>query len=100
MSSIRFSKEPNYNGLQALNGRPDEEVFIPHEVIVLEDELDCSLIRAWREHLKLTQAEVARRLGISRPAYAQMEAKGTRPRVVTLKMIAEAMGVEWEQLRE
>lgn len=74
-------------------------VTIPHEVVVLEYELDCSLILAWREHLKLTQAELARRLNISRPAYAQMEAKGTKPRVVTLMRIAEAMGVEWEQLR-
>lgn len=84
---------------EAFGGRSDEEVTIPHEVVVLEYELDCSLIRAWREHLKLTQAEVARRLGITRPAYAQMEAKGTKPRVSTLKRIAEAIGVEWEQLR-
>ena len=81
-------------------GRPDEEVTFPHEVVALEDELDCSLVRAWREHLGLTQAEVARRMGVSRPAYAQMEAKGSTPRVATLKRIAGAMGVEWEQLRE
>lgn len=82
-----------------VGGRPDEEVTIPHEVIVLENELDCSLVRAWREHLGLTQAEVAKRMGVSRPAYAQMEAKESRPRVATLKRIAKAMGVEWEQLR-
>jgi hypothetical protein len=28
-----------------------------------------------------------------------MEAKGSRPRVATLRKIAEAMGVEWEQIR-
>jgi len=59
-----------------------------------------SLVRAWREHLGLTQEEVARRMGVTRPAYAQMEAKGVRPRVPTLKKIAEAFGVEWEQVRE
>ena len=58
--------------------RPDEEVTIPHEVIVLEEELGCSLVRAWREHMGLTQAVVAKRMGVSRTADAQMEAKGSR----------------------
>jgi hypothetical protein len=34
---------------------------------------DVPPLRAWREHLGLTQAEVATRLGISQPAYAQQE---------------------------
>jgi len=77
---------------------PDAEVVIPLEVA--EAHLDgASLIRAWREYLKLTQDEVARRMGVSRPAFAQMEAPGVQPRVTTLKKIAVAMGVEWEQLR-
>jgi DNA-binding XRE family transcriptional regulator len=85
---------------EAFGARPDEEVTIPHEVVGLNVVEGMSLIRAWREHLGLTQEEVARRMGVSRPALAQMEAKGTRPRVTTLKRIAAAMGVQWEQLRE
>jgi DNA-binding XRE family transcriptional regulator len=85
---------------EAFGGRSDEEVVIPHEVVVIEDELGCSLVRAWREHLRLTQAEVARRMGVSQPSFARMEARGARPRVATLKKIAAALGVEWEQLRE
>lgn len=84
---------------ELFEGRPDAEVFIPHEVILLEEELDCSLIRAWREHLGLTQAQAAERMGVSQPSYARMEAKSVYPRVVTLKRIAKAMGIEWEQLR-
>lgn len=84
---------------EVFGGRPDTEVTIPHEVIVIEDETGCSLIRAWREHLGLTQEEVARRMGISRQAYLQMEGKDASPRVATLKKIAAAMGVAWEQLR-
>lgn len=78
----------------------DEDVTIPHGVIVIEDETGCSLIRAWREHLGLTQAEVAERMGISRGAYAQMEALDARPRPTTLKKIARAMGVHWRQLQD
>lgn len=40
-------------------------------------------------------------MAVTRPAYAQMEAKGVRPRVATLKKkIAAAFEVEWEQVRE
>ncbi len=78
---------------------PAIEVTIPHEIVVIEDELDCSLIRAWREHLGLTQAVVAERMGVSQSAYAQMEAVDAAPRVATLRKIAAAMGIRWEQLR-
>lgn len=52
---------------------------------------------AWREHRRLTQDEVAARLGISQSAYAQMET-GKRPRKATLNKVAQAMGLEVEQL--
>jgi len=87
---------------ERFEGRPDEEVTIPLEVIEMQylgGEV-LSLIRAWREHLGLTQSEVAQRMGISQPAFAQMEASGVRPRPATLKKIAAALGIEWEQLRE
>lgn len=66
---------------------------------MLEDELDCGLIRAWRERLGLTQAETAERMGVSQPWYSRMEAKSANPGVGTLKRTAEALGVEWGQLR-
>ncbi len=80
-------------------GRPDDEVTIPHEVVVLHLEEGMPLIRAWREHLGLSQREVARRMGVSQPAFAKMEGPEARPRLATLKKIAAALGVEWEQLR-
>lgn len=84
---------------EKFEGRPDEEVLIPHEVVELVHLHGRPMIRAWREHLGLSQREVAGRMGVSQPAYAKMEAKAARPRVVTLKKIAAALGVEWEQLR-
>lgn len=86
--------------MERMGGRPDEEVTLPHEVVKLSTVGGLSLVRAWREHLGLTQEEVARRMGISQPAYAKMESKATLPRVATCKRIAEAMGIEWEQLTE
>ena len=78
----------------------DEAIFLPHEVVVLRVEHAKPMLRAWREHLGLTQAEVARRMDISQPAYAKLEAPTARLRVSTLKRLATALGVQWEQLRE
>lgn len=54
-------------------------------------------IRAWREHLQLTQSEVARRLGISQPSYAKQES-GTGLRAASFKKIAAALGITTAQL--
>lgn len=78
--------------------RADEDVTLPHEVVKRSTLGGLSLVRAWREYLGLSQAEVARRMGISQPSYAKMEAKETKNRPVTLKKIAEAMGIQWEQV--
>lgn len=83
-----------------LTGRPDEEVTIPLEVSKIATLEDKSLIRAWREHLGLTQEDVAGKMNVSRAAYAQMEAKDANPRRATLAKIAAALGVMVDQLAE
>jgi DNA-binding XRE family transcriptional regulator len=71
---------------------------VPNEVVNLSFERGVSPIAAWREHLGLTQAEVAGRIGITQAAYAQME-RVKQPRKATLEKVAGAMGLEAEQLR-
>lgn len=46
--------------------------MIPHEVVSLIVDGEPP-VRAWREHLNLTQDEVAKRMGISQPAFAQQD---------------------------
>jgi len=72
---------------------------VPHEVAarVLKDQV--SPIRAWRDYLGLTQAEVAARLQVSQPAFAQMEAPEAKPRMNTLKKVATALGLTPAQIR-
>ena len=72
---------------------------IPLEVSKLCNLDGKSLVRAWREYKGLTQLEVAGRMGVSRAAYAQMEAPDSNPRYSTLKRLAKALGVEVDQLR-
>lgn len=70
---------------------------IPNAVVSKVINIDISSIRAWREHLGLTQTEVARSLGISQSAYAQQEAKEP-VRKATREKIAQALGIAPEQL--
>jgi DNA-binding XRE family transcriptional regulator len=77
--------------------RDREHSLVPNEVVNLSFDREWTPMRAWREHLGLTQAEVATRAGITQAAYAQMETVD-RPRSATLKKIAKALGVSQEQL--
>lgn len=71
---------------------------VPNDVVTLVFERGLSPMAARREHLGLTQADVAQRIGISQAAYAQME-RVKRPRRATLEKVAAALGVEESQLR-
>lgn len=73
-----------------------EEGLIPHEVVSATVD-GSSPMKAWREYLGLTQAEVAARLGVSQAAYAQTEA-AARPRKVTVARVATALRIGMEQL--
>lgn len=70
--------------------------LIPHSVVsrIVDG---ATPIRAWREHLNLTQEEVATRMGISQPAFAQQEAVN-KPRRATREKIAQAFGIRADQL--
>jgi hypothetical protein len=80
-----------------LASRDRQENLVPNEVVNLTFDHDWSPMRAWREHLGLTQAEVAARSNMTQGAYAQME-NSAKPRRASLKKIARAMGVTVEQL--
>lgn len=76
--------------------RNAERGLIPHDVVSRTVD-GATPVRAWREHLGLTQADVAKRLGISQSAYAQQEGS-ERLRKVTREKIAGALGIAAEQL--
>jgi DNA-binding XRE family transcriptional regulator len=71
---------------------------VPNDVVNVAYERGVSPMAAWREHLGLTQAEIAERIGIAQAAYAQME-RVKQPRKATLEKVAMAMGLGVEQLR-
>ena len=71
--------------------------MVPNAVVNRVFDAGISPMAAWREHLRLTQSEVAARMGITQAAYAQIEA-GKRPRMASLQKAAQAMGINVEQL--
>ncbi len=77
---------------------PDEsDTWFPHEVVKANVRGD-SLIKAWREYLKLTQAELASKAGMKQSALARLESGSITPRKATLVKLAEAMRISVEQL--
>lgn len=90
-----------WNEYQALVHKqiePDEsDVWFPNEVVKANVRGE-SLIKAWREYLKLTQAELAAKAGMKQSALARLESSNASPRKATLSKIAEAMGISVEQL--
>ena len=87
-----------YDDYLRMSAKPDSDVTVPHEVVELIFLQKLSTIQAWRKYLNLTQAQVAECMGISQSAYSQMEKPNANLRPSTLLRIAEAMGIEWEQL--
>jgi len=75
----------------------DANLTIPHDVVAASVDGD-SMIKAWREHLGLTQAELAERLNISQPALAKLEKPEANPRRSTLIKVATALEIELAQL--
>lgn len=107
-----MNKPINFQTINGADGRPafvvvpyDEFVSrfehagdtVPDAVINLAFGYEMTPAKAWRTHLRLTQEEVAQRMGTSQSAYAQVEAsknlrKGSRAR------IAAGLGISVAQL--
>lgn len=71
---------------------------IPQEVVEAHILGNDSIIKAWREFLGLTQKDLAVRLGVSQAAVVKFERPGSRPRIATIRKIADALGLSEDQL--
>ncbi len=81
-----------------LEGDNARATGIPQEVVEAHILGDVPMIRAWREHIGITQVELAHRMGISQAAVAKLEKPDAKPRGATLKKIAAALGISPAQL--
>lgn len=84
--------------IRPLHPRIPEGDAVPHEVVSMHIDQGITYLRAWREYLGLTQVEVAERAGITQGALSQMESGESKLRKITRVKLAEAMGINPEQL--
>lgn len=79
-------------------GDAGDQALIPHAVVELHIIDGYSLLRAWRTYKKMTQKNVADKVGVTQAAYSQMENPESKPHGATLEKIAMAFGITAEQL--
>lgn len=65
---------------------------VPHDVV------GGARVRAMREALGLSQDALAVRAGVSRPVISRVEAGSQDVPVGTLRLLARALGVSWDDL--
>ncbi len=75
------------------------EFLVPAEIVRREVEGE-SAVKLWREHRGLTQQELARRAGISKPYLSQIETGKRQGTVETLIAIARALEVPLDALTD
>ncbi|WP_368206043.1 helix-turn-helix domain-containing protein [Aeromonas sp. s5] len=88
-----FAVIPYEHYLELMVPHEKRDDFMPDEVIGLHVEHGLSLLAAWRVYKKLSQQELATRIGISQSAVAQMEKPSSKPRHATLHKVANALGI-------
>ena len=71
---------------------------IPQAVVEAHILRAIPMIRAWREHIGITQRELATRIGVSQAAVAKLEKPNAKPRRATLEKIAKALGISVEKI--
>jgi DNA-binding XRE family transcriptional regulator len=71
---------------------------IPQTVVEAHVLRAMPMIRAWREHIGITQRELAARMSMSQAAVAKLEKPNAKPRRATLEKVAEALGISIENL--
>lgn len=76
----------------------DIEITISHDIVERHILEEVSLVRAWREFKKLSQQDVAKKMGISQSDYSQMEKPDAKLRTTTVTKIASALEISPEQL--
>jgi transcriptional regulator with XRE-family HTH domain len=72
--------------------------LIPNEGVGAVIEGRKTTVRAWREHLGLTQQELAAKAGMTQAALSQIESGEHKTRKATREKLARAMGITTSML--
>ena len=75
------------------------KTYLPQAVVEKAAIDGKSLLRAWREYKRMSQKDVAEKMGITQAAYCQHEKAPERMRAATIKKVADALDVSVDQLQ-
>ncbi|MEI6207343.1 MAG: helix-turn-helix transcriptional regulator [Desulfuromonadales bacterium] len=73
---------------------------IPHAVVEANVLHGVPIIKAWREHLGMTQDEVAKKIGVKQPSLARIESGTVKPRHATIIKLSTIFGIKPSLLEE
>lgn len=71
----------------------EDDLTYPHAVAMKIAIEEKSPIQAWREYLKISQGELAKRMKMTQSAISQMEKPGSNPQKATLAKVAKALKI-------
>jgi transcriptional regulator with XRE-family HTH domain len=77
--------------------KANENISIPDAVVDNLVMQEYSAIKSWRCYLGLSQTDVANKMNIKQPTYAQLEAN-KKPTKKMLLRAAEALGISYAEL--
>jgi len=89
-------RDEDYQSIPFASGDNDDET-VPHDVISIMVDNQVTLQAAWRIFRRLSQADVAEKLGVKQSAISQLE-KSANPRSATLEKLAELYDCRPSQL--
>jgi DNA-binding XRE family transcriptional regulator len=75
----------------------DDDEVLPSEMVKRLASTDSNIL-IWREHRGLTQAQLAEKIGKSKPFISMIESRQKTPSVETLKAIANVLEVDIDDL--
>lgn len=87
-----------YEDFVTLTKERYNEQTVPHEVVSKMIDDDMTIFQAWRVFKKMTQQEVAEKMGIPQSNVSRIESGKTSPSFQTIKAYAKALGIAPEQL--
>jgi len=91
---LRLAKQPEPVA------KEDEDIArIPHAVVKLNVIDGLTMVAAWRKYLKISQKDLASRVGMTQGALSQIEKSGSNHRA-TLEKLAAAMNISLAQLTD
>jgi DNA-binding XRE family transcriptional regulator len=94
-------REATHEHVDKLNVFPEHHgldiIWFPNDVVKATSCGD-SLIKAWREHFGLSQAELAAKAGISESILIELESNAVSPKKTDLAKLAKAMDIDKKQL--